>query len=50
LKAFSYTTPFILADTQKIQLSIAGGAADAPTVCTAVVTYRPIDAGAYLTV
>ena len=48
LKAFSYTTPFILADTQKIQLSIAGGAADAPTVCTAVVTYRPIDGGAYL--
>lgn len=47
---FNFAAPFILADTQKIQLTIAGGAADAPTSCTVVVTFRPIDAGAYLTV
>lgn len=47
---FNFATPFILADTQKIQLTIAGGAADAPTSCTVVVTFRPIDAGAYLSV
>jgi len=47
---FNFATPFILATGQKIQLTIAGGAADEPTVCNVSVTFRPIDAGAYLSV
>lgn len=38
----------LLIATKKIQLTIAGGAADASTVCDVIVSYRPVVAGGYL--
>lgn len=38
----------LLAQGQKIQLTIAGGAADAATVCKVVVRYSPVVAAAHL--
>jgi hypothetical protein len=49
-KAFSYSTPFILDTTKVIQLTIAGGASDAATVCTVKCRYSPVIPGAYLAI
>lgn len=46
--SFSYATPFTLPATKKIRLTIAGGAADAPTVCTTLVRYQAINPAGYL--
>ena len=46
--SFSYSTPFTLPITKKIQLVIAGGASDAPTVCTCTAKYANIVPGGYL--
>lgn len=48
--SFAYATPFTLPTGNKIQLTIAGGAADAATVCTVVCRYSPVIPGAYLAV
>ena len=45
---FSYTTPFALPVGNKIQLTIAGGAADASTVCTVSCRYQPVGVAGYL--
>jgi hypothetical protein len=45
---FSYATPFALPVTKKIRLTIAGGAADAPTVCVTSCRYRAINPAGYL--
>lgn len=47
---FIYATPFILATGEKIILTIAGGAADAATVCTVKCRYAPVVPGAYLAI
>jgi hypothetical protein len=44
----SWTGAILLVATNKIQLTIAGGAADAATVCKVTVEYVPITAGGYL--
>jgi hypothetical protein len=46
--SFSYSTLFALPVGKKIQLTIAGGAADAPTVCTVSCRYQAVTAAAYL--
>ena len=46
--SFSFSTPFTLPVTKKIRLVIAGGAADAPTVCTCTAKYASIVPGGYL--
>jgi len=38
----------ILAEGQKVQLTISGGAADAATVCKVVIRYVPLSAAAHL--
>jgi hypothetical protein len=49
LKAFTYTgAPFTLTVGKLIQLTIAGGAADAPTLCTVTARCIPITPSAYL--
>ena len=49
LASFSYSgAPFALTVGKKIQLTIAGGAADAPTVCTVSVRYQAVTPAAYL--
>jgi len=45
---FSYTTPFNLPATKKIQITIAGGAADAGTVCAVSVKYTSANPSAYM--
>lgn len=45
---FTYATPFALPVGNKIQLIIAGGAADAPTVCVTSCRYRAINPAGYL--
>jgi len=47
-KAFTYATPFALPVGKKIILTIAGGAADAPTVCITSCRYRAINPAGYL--
>ena len=49
-KSFVFATPFILDTGKVIQLTIAGGASDAPTVCTVSCRYTPVVAGAYLAI
>jgi hypothetical protein len=49
-KAFAYSTPFYLPATKLIQLTIAGGAADAATVCTVKCRWTPVVPGGYLAV
>lgn len=44
----AWTGAILLAATKKIQLTIAGGAADASTVCKVTAEYTPITAGGYL--
>ena len=46
--AFTYSTPFTLPVGKKIRLTIAGGASDAPTVCTATVKYQSIAPAGYM--
>lgn len=46
--SFAYATPFTLPATKKIRLTIAGGAADAPTVCTTLVRYQAINPAGYI--
>lgn len=48
--SFSYSTPFYLPATKLIQLTIAGGAADAATVCTVKCRWTPVVPGGYLAV
>lgn len=48
--SFSYATPFTLATTKIIKLTIAGGASDAETICTVTCRYTPVIPGAYLAV
>jgi hypothetical protein len=38
----------LLAEGQKVQLTISGGAADAATVCKVVIRYSPVTAAAHL--
>ena len=45
---FSYATPFALPVGKKIRLTIAGGAADASTVCITSCRYRSINPAGYL--
>lgn len=45
---FTYATPFALPVGNKIQLTIAGGAADAATVCVTSCRYRSINPAGYL--
>jgi hypothetical protein len=45
---FTYSTPFSLPVGKKIQLTIAGGAADASTVCTVSVKYQAVVPAGYL--
>jgi hypothetical protein len=45
---FTYATPFALPVGKKIQLTIAGGAADASTVCTVSVRYQAVVPAGYL--
>jgi len=45
---FAYTTPFYLPVGNKIQLTIAGGAADASTVCDVTARYIPVPSASYL--
>lgn len=49
-KSFVYATPFTLDTGKVIQLTIAGGAADAATVCTVFCRYTPVIPGAYLAI
>jgi len=44
----SWVGAILLTATKKIQLTIAGGAADAATVCKVTTEYIPITAGGYL--
>jgi hypothetical protein len=44
----SWVGTILLAATKKIQLTIAGGAADAATACKVTAEYMPITAGGYL--
>jgi hypothetical protein len=46
--AFTYATPFALPVGSKIQLTIAGGASDAATVCVTSCRYRGINPAGYL--
>ena len=46
--SFSYATPFALPVTKKIRLTIAGGAADAATVCVTSAKYQAVTPAAYL--
>jgi hypothetical protein len=46
--SFSYSTPFALTVGKKINLIIAGGAADAATVCTVSCRYSVVTPAAYL--
>jgi hypothetical protein len=46
--SFSYSTPFTLPVGKKIRLTIAGGASDASTVCTATVKYQSIAPAGYM--
>ena len=46
--SFAYSTPFTLPVGKKIRLTIAGGASDAPTVCTATVKYQSIAPAGYM--
>lgn len=49
LASFTYSgSPFVLTVGKKIQLTIAGGAADAPTVCTVSAQHQAITPAAYL--
>jgi hypothetical protein len=48
LKAFTFATPFTLPVGKKIILTIAGGAADAATVCITSCRYRAINPAGYL--
>lgn len=43
-----FTGSMLVKVGKKIQLTIAGGAADAPTVCDVVVRYRAVADGGYL--
>jgi hypothetical protein len=45
---FSYAIPFTLPVNKKIRLIIAGGAADAPTVCACHAQYGSLTGGGYL--
>jgi len=45
---FAYATPFALPVGKKIRLTIAGGAADASTVCVTSCRYRSINPAGYL--
>lgn len=49
-KAFAYATPFTLDTGKIIKLTIAGGAADAATLCTVTCRYTPVVPGAYLAI
>jgi hypothetical protein len=46
--AFSYALPFALPVGKKIRLTIAGGAADASTLCVTSCRYRSINPAGYL--
>ena len=46
---FGWTGTKLLKVAKKIQLTIAGGAADAPTVCDIICTYRAVATGGHLT-
>lgn len=48
LKAFTYSIPFALPTGKKIILTIAGGAADAATVCVVICKYQPLNPAGYL--
>jgi hypothetical protein len=48
--SFSYSTPFYLPATKLIELTIAGGASDAATVCTVKCRWTPVVPGGYLAV
>lgn len=47
-KQFVWTTGCLLKAGSKVELTIAGGAADASTVCDYVAIYRPVAMGGYL--
>lgn len=46
--AFAYAIPFTLTVGKKIRIIIAGGAADAPTLCTVSCKYQAMQPVAYL--
>jgi hypothetical protein len=46
--SFSYLVPFTLLVGKKIRLTIAGGASDASTLCTATVRYNSIAPAGYM--
>ena len=48
LASFTYATPFPLPVGKKIRLTIAGGAADASTVCTTRAKYQGMVPAGYL--
>ena len=49
LASFTYSSPpFALTTGKKIQLTIAGGASDAATVCTVTCRYQAVTPAAYL--
>ena len=48
--SFSYSTPFYLPATKLIELTIAGGASDAATLCTVKCRWTPVVPGGYLAV
>jgi hypothetical protein len=48
LASFSYATPFALPVGKKIRITIAGGAADAATVCVTSARYQAVTPAAYL--
>lgn len=48
LKAFTYQIPFALPTGKKIILTIAGGAADAATVCVSTCKYQAMNPAGYL--
>ncbi|GAI96078.1 unnamed protein product, partial [marine sediment metagenome] len=43
-----YTGVIMIKVGKKIQLTIAGGAADNPTVCDVIAEYRAVASGGYL--
>jgi len=46
--SFSYSTPFALPTGKKIRCTIAGGAADASTLCVTSAKYQAVTPAAYL--
>lgn len=51
LKEFIYTgVPFFVTDKKDIELTIAGGAADDPTVCSVAIRYQAVTPTGYLNI